>query len=82
MPPTWHSRSATTLGPLYEQLTRQSVLSVKAEQIATFLTHGIFRFPGVPSQLSDPGRIWRNLATNGPADAAPRPNTPKAPARR
>jgi hypothetical protein len=29
-------RSATTLGPLYEQLTRQSV-SVKAEQIATFL---------------------------------------------
>jgi len=30
-------RSATTLGPLYEQLTRQSVLSVKAEQIATFL---------------------------------------------
>jgi hypothetical protein len=30
-------RSATTLGPLYEQLTRQSVLSVKAEQIASFL---------------------------------------------
>ena len=30
-------RSATTLEPLYEQLTRQSVLSVKAEQIATFL---------------------------------------------
>jgi hypothetical protein len=30
-------RSAGTLGPLYEQLTRQSVLSVKAEQIATFL---------------------------------------------
>ena len=30
-------RSATTLGPLYEQLTRESVLSVKAEQIATFL---------------------------------------------
>jgi len=30
-------RSATTLGPLYEQLTRASVLSVKAEQIATFL---------------------------------------------
>jgi len=30
-------RSAATLGPLYEQLTRQSVLSVKAEQIATFL---------------------------------------------
>jgi hypothetical protein len=29
-------RSAATLGPLYEQLTRQSVLSVKAEQIATF----------------------------------------------
>jgi hypothetical protein len=30
-------RSAATLGPLYDQLTRQSVLSVKAEQIATFL---------------------------------------------
>ena len=30
-------RSAATLGPLYEQLVRQSVLSVKAEQVATFL---------------------------------------------
>ncbi len=30
-------RSAATFGPLYEQLIRQSVLSVKAEQIATFL---------------------------------------------
>jgi DNA-binding MarR family transcriptional regulator len=30
-------RSTAMLGPLYEQLTRQSVLSVKAEQIATFL---------------------------------------------
>jgi DNA-binding MarR family transcriptional regulator len=30
-------RSAATLKPLYEQLTRESVLSVKAEQIATFL---------------------------------------------
>ncbi len=30
-------RSAATLGPLYEQLARQSVLSVKAEQVATFL---------------------------------------------
>src|SRR5277367_630093 len=30
-------RSAATLGPLYQQLTRQSVLSVKAEQIASFL---------------------------------------------
>jgi hypothetical protein len=30
-------RSTTMLGPLYEQLVRQSVLSVKAEQIATFL---------------------------------------------
>ena len=34
-------RSATTLGPLYEQLTRESVLSVKAEQIASFLGHKI-----------------------------------------
>ena len=30
-------RSAATLTPLYEQLSRESVLSVKAEQIATFL---------------------------------------------
>jgi hypothetical protein len=30
-------RSATTLQPLYEQLTRESVLSVHAEQIARFL---------------------------------------------
>ena len=30
-------RSAATLGPLYEQLVRQSVLGVKAEQVASFL---------------------------------------------
>src|SRR4051795_13524387 len=30
-------RSSLTLGPLYQQLVRQSVLNVKAEQIATFL---------------------------------------------
>jgi hypothetical protein len=30
-------RSTTTLGPLYEQLVRQSVLDVKAEQVASFL---------------------------------------------
>ena len=30
-------RSTATLGPLYQQLIRQSVLSVKAEQVATFL---------------------------------------------
>jgi hypothetical protein len=30
-------RSATTLKPLYEQLARQAVLAVKAEQVATFL---------------------------------------------
>jgi hypothetical protein len=30
-------RSTTTLSPLYEQLVRQSVLSVKAEQVASFL---------------------------------------------
>ena len=34
-------RSAATLEPLYEQLIRQSVLSVKAEQIASFLGHKI-----------------------------------------
>ena len=30
-------RSAATLGPLYDQLIRQTVLSVKAEQVASFL---------------------------------------------
>jgi hypothetical protein len=30
-------RSTATLGPLYEQFIRQSVLTVKAEQVATFL---------------------------------------------
>jgi hypothetical protein len=30
-------RSTTTLGPLYEQLVRQSVVNVKAEQVASFL---------------------------------------------
>jgi hypothetical protein len=30
-------RSAATLGPVYEQLIRESVLNVKVEQIATFL---------------------------------------------
>jgi hypothetical protein len=30
-------RSTATLGPLYEQLVRQSVLNVKAEQVASFL---------------------------------------------
>jgi len=34
-------RSITTLKPLYEQLARESVLSVKAEQIATFLGHKV-----------------------------------------
>ena len=33
-------RSTTTLGPLYEQLIRETVLSVKAEQVASFLGHG------------------------------------------
>ena len=36
-------RSAGTLQPLYEQLVRESVLSVKAEQIATFLGRKIAR---------------------------------------
>jgi hypothetical protein len=34
-------RSATTLGPLYEQLVRESVISVKADQVASFLGHRI-----------------------------------------
>jgi hypothetical protein len=34
-------RSTTTLKPLYEQLVRESVLNVKAEQVATFLDRQI-----------------------------------------
>lgn len=34
-------RSQATLQPLYEQLSRQAVLSVRAQQIATFLGHKI-----------------------------------------
>ena len=36
-PPTWRSDPPTTLGPLYGQLIRETVLSVKAEQVASFL---------------------------------------------
>jgi hypothetical protein len=47
-------RCAATLGPLYEPLTRASVLSVKAQQIATFLGRKITPQLGqeVGSQLS------------------------------
>jgi hypothetical protein len=34
-------RSAATLKPLYDQFVRESVLNVKAEQVATFLGHRI-----------------------------------------
>jgi hypothetical protein len=34
-------RSQTTLKPLYEQLSRQAILTVKAEHVATFLGHKI-----------------------------------------
>jgi hypothetical protein len=34
-------RSAATLKPLYDQFARESVLNVKAEQVATFLGHKI-----------------------------------------
>jgi hypothetical protein len=34
-------RSQATLQPLYEQLSRQAILTVKAEQVATFLGHKI-----------------------------------------
>ncbi|HEX3990166.1 MAG TPA: hypothetical protein VHX39_03210 [Acetobacteraceae bacterium] len=30
-------RSAATLGPLYDQLVRESVIGVKADQVASFL---------------------------------------------
>ena len=43
-------RSAATLGPLYEQLVRQSVLNVKAEQVATFL--GLQITPLLATRLS------------------------------
>ena len=47
-------RAATAPGPLYEQLTRQSVLSVKAEQIATFPGGQMTAQPGqeIGSQFS------------------------------
>jgi hypothetical protein len=47
-------RSTAALGPLYEQLVRQSVVSVKAEQIATFLGRPITPQPAqeVGSQFS------------------------------
>jgi hypothetical protein len=34
-------RSTTTLGPLYAQLVRETVISVKADQVASFLGHRI-----------------------------------------
>jgi hypothetical protein len=47
-------RSTATLGPLYDQLIRQSVLSVKAEQVASFLGRQISPQPAqeVGSQFS------------------------------
>ena len=45
-------RSAATLGPLYEQLIRESVLSVKAEQIANFLGRQIT--PQLAQELGSP----------------------------
>jgi len=49
-------RSTATLGPLYEQLIRQSVLSVKAEQVATFLGRHITpNRPGRSVRSSLPG---------------------------
>jgi hypothetical protein len=34
-------RSQAVLQPLYEQLSRQAILTVKAEHVATFLGHKI-----------------------------------------
>src|ERR1700719_5303177 len=42
-------RSTATLGPLYEQLVRQSVLSVKAEQVASFLGRRVT--PQLPQEI-------------------------------
>jgi hypothetical protein len=51
-------RSTATLGPLYEQLVRQSVLNVKAEQVATFLGRQITALLAqeIGSQFSAPSR--------------------------
>ncbi len=51
-------RSTTTLSPLYEQLIRETVLSVKAEQIATFLGRQITPLLAqeIGSQFLDPHR--------------------------
>jgi len=45
-------RSATTLAPLYEQLVRRSVLSVKAEQVASFLGRQIT--PQLAQEIGSP----------------------------
>ena len=63
-------RSTTTLRPLYEQLTRETVLSVKAEQIATFL--------GRRSRRCSPKRSARN---SPPASRAPASSIASASAR-
>jgi hypothetical protein len=46
-------RSPTILKPLYQQLSRQAILTVKAEHVATFLGHTI------TAQLAP--STWRGL---------------------
>jgi hypothetical protein len=68
-------RSTATLGPLYDQLIRQSVLSVKAEQVASFLGRQISPQPAqeVGSQFST--RIARDVR-EAPLQAPPQGGTP------
>ena len=63
-------RSTVTLGPLYEQLVRQSVLNVKAEQVATFLGRQI-----------TPSLAQRSARSSPPGSRAPASGIASASAR-
>jgi hypothetical protein len=60
-------RSTTTLAPLYDQLIRQSVLSVKAEQVATFL---VIAHPRSVKSLLTRSRPSRFTTMRGPRSSS------------
>ena len=78
-------RSQAVLKPLYEQLSRQAILSVKAEHVATFLGHKITpqlaqqigsqfatRIEGTSSSIVSANPRSR-FTTNSPSSCASRP---------
>jgi hypothetical protein len=71
-------RSTTTLGPLYEQLVRQSVLSVKAEQVAMFLGRQIRRCWRRRSARSSPPGSKARASSTASASARSRCTTSTA----